>query len=405
MAIEIAFLDHRAPSWAKEIDHLRGRLGAPDNRLLFPPQFLQAVLPKIGGRVALFREAGSLRGAGVLFPRSLQAGRPVYTLRFHRADPGFRPDPAPLTTRVEAALDGAGVVFYDPQVERAYAGTSQGTGPVEIGRPSSAEAKAIPALQQQIWRSAPDYLYPPDIHAPAFGAATSLVARYDNHLVGCLFGFYRFGGGPLPAGWARAQDLRIESQLLGVLPAYRGHSIGFLLKKRQAEVALEAGDEIVHWTADPLQYTNAVLNFGKLRAVAFSFFPDYYPYRNVLNRVPASRLEITWPVGSRRVREVLAGTAAKTARSLPEEEATVVVNEGGQIRRLETDAPTIAVEIPTDWTRLQQEELETARRWRQATDRLLQHYLGADRYAVTGVGQAGDRRYLIAERPGPDWEG
>lgn len=75
---------------------------------------------------------------------------------------------------------------------------------------------------------------------------------------------------------------------MGVLPAYRGLRLGYLLKG-YAEHAVAQGICAIHLQFDPLQYVNAALNFGLLRAVSFTFTPDYYPFRNALNRSPASR--------------------------------------------------------------------------------------------------------------------
>ena len=45
-----------------------------------------------------------------------------------------------------------------------------------------------------------------------------------------------------------------------------------------------------------------------------------------------------------------------------------------------------------------------AQAWREATDSLFQHYLGADdgKYAITDAARDGDRRYLLAQRATPD---
>ena len=52
---------------------------------------------------------------------------------------------------------------------------------------------------------------------------------------------------------------------------------------------------------------------------------------------------------------------------------------------------------------MQRDDLELALRWRETTDRVFAHYLGCDlgRYAVTGVGQDGDARFLLAEQVTP----
>lgn len=60
---------------------------------------------------------------------------------------------------------------------------------------------------------------------------------------------------------------------MGILPQYRGKRIGFWLKLMQAKQAREDGIDIIHWTVDPLQFANAMLNFGLLRGIVFHHPP------------------------------------------------------------------------------------------------------------------------------------
>jgi predicted GNAT superfamily acetyltransferase len=231
------------------------------------------------------------------------------------------------------------------------------------------------------------------------------VARVEGTLGGFLFGFVRFGGTPLPGDWdARyGGDLRLESQTMAVLPAYRGLRIASLLKRVQAREAWAQGIGVIHWTADPLQFPNAALNFGLLRAVAFEFAADLYPFRNDLNRVHASRLSLTWLPGSQRVDDVpLVGAPAEIV-DLGHRPQIAKVNDGHQRIDLDQEAPLIAIETPRDWTALQSDDLAAAQAWRAATDRLLGHYIGsaAGQYVITGVGTEGERRFLLAERVTP----
>ena len=131
-------------------------------------------------------------------------------------------------------------------------------------------------------------------------------------MVGSLFGFFKWDDSGLPQPWAdRFQhDLRIESQSLAVEPDFRGRHIAFHLKRMQAHQALAAGVDLVEWTTDPLLFANAVLNFGKLRAICTHFFPDLIPFRNVLNQLPASRLRMTLLPGTDRVQNALTDPGA-----------------------------------------------------------------------------------------------
>ena len=76
------------------------------------------------------------------------------------------------------------------------------------------------------------------------------------------------------------------------------------------------------------------------------------------------------------------------------------VNEGWQRIDLTATAPLIAIEIPANWTNLQQTHPDEALHWRAATDQLFSHYLGSDpgHYVITDVGVDGEERFLIAQR-------
>lgn len=402
MDVDLVRVESR--QWGAELERIGVELGAGDNPVLFPYHFLYVTLPKIGGMFAIFREGEQRVGVGFLFPRALHAvgiaTQRVYTLRYHRLRHSSAP--SDLVATACAAKLGAPVVFYDPTGPLTYVPTSQITGAVEIGHPSEAEAASMRSLQREVWGSPDEFLYPTDLHSQEFGAGSSLVARVDGVVAGFLFGFYRFDGGPLPQGWEHRLNgaFRLESQTMAVAPAYRGLRIANLLKRAQAEQAWRQGIGIINWTADPLQYPNAALNFGLLRAIAFEFTPNLYPFRNDLNRVHASRFSLTWTVGAKRVHDTpLVGSKA-TIVDLSRQPQILVVNDGWRTARFDGEAPLIAIEIPSDWTALQQNDVGLAQAWRTVTDTLFQRYVGleAGQYVVTGVGTHDERRYLVAER-------
>ncbi|MEZ4730343.1 MAG: hypothetical protein R3E79_24705 [Caldilineaceae bacterium] len=404
--LQIALLDSYASTWRADVDTLYQQLGGGQNPSLLPYHFLQAALPHIGGKVVRVMVGEQLAGVGFALPYNgeLTSTHPTlaYVIRYH-ALPG-----APvvvmdnLQAQLRRHLNSEQLFCYDPTASPMYTPTHQTVGAIDIGRPDGDEAAAIRDVQQRIWGSPPEFLYPVDLHSSTFPLATSLVARVDGALAGFLFGFYKQGGPLLPGDWAThwPSDLRIESQLMGVLPAYRGLRLSYLLKKIQAEQALTQGIGVIHWTVDPLQYTNAALNFGLLRAVCFTFTPDYYPFRNELNRGPASRLSLTWLIGSSRVREIPLFDAQSVVFNLAHQPEIVRVNQGWQYGDLTVDASLIAIEIPANWTKLQQAQPTEALHWRAATDQLLSHYLGSapGKYVITDVGVDGERRFLIAQR-------
>lgn len=403
--MNVTFLDASHPHWSRKLEQAGVLLGAGANPVLFPYHFLYVTLSKIGGKLAFFEEGTTTVGVGFLFPRRLSTGaegvRRTYTLRFHPV-PGHGCDPHLVIAACQQAMPDATFVFYDPQGALSYFRTSELIGVVDIGRPDAAEAAASRAIQRKVWGAPEEFLYPSDIHSAEFAAGTSLVARVDGKVAGFLFGFYAFDGAPLPADWGERYNggFRVESQTLGVLPDYRGLRIASLLKQRQAELAWREGVGIITWTADPLQAPNAALNFGLLKAVAFEFMPDLYPFRNELNRVHASRFSLTWLVGSRRVRDIPVIGARADILDLARRPQIPCANAGCDDARFDLDADVIAIETPADWTALQAHDPMEAQAWRALTDSVFQHYIGLapGQYTITGVGVAEEKRFLIAER-------
>lgn len=401
--MQITLLDPQGPEWNAQLDWIDQHLRIQAQQSLFPHHFLHATLPRIGGQIGAIETEGERVGVAFLFPRQRSTGANlVYTLRYHHLPAHPQPSADELTALASAFLEHTPLHFYDPTAPQYYSPTHQLLGAVDIGRPDAQEAEAVRLLHRQIWGAAPDALYPADIHSIDFAAGTSLVARVEGAPVGFLIGFYKFGGAPLPVDWHErfGGDYRLESQIMGVQPAMRGLHIASLLKQVQAEQAWREGIAIVNWTADPLQYANAALNFGRLRAVAFDFHPDFYPFRNELNRVRASRFGLTWLVGSRRVRENLIPSAKAMVLDLTHHPGIVQVNQNWQHVNLQVSAPMIAIEIPENWTEVQQHDSMAAQQWRAATDTIFSHYVGQrpGQYVITGVAVERVRRFLIGEQ-------
>jgi len=424
-AMYLESIDTHAPTWRAALDTIYQELGGGANPTLLPYHFLQAAFPHIGGKVYrvhiddeaaailfifphLIAEQASLDGLADISPataaneRTPLGAQSGYIARYSVLLKEIPVDFTELQNQLRTKLNTDHVTLYDPTATHPYMASSQSVGLLDIGRPSNSEAAQIRVLQEQIWRSPPEYLYPTDIHSRDFPLGSSLVARVDGNVAGFLFGFYKEQGPPLPLDWQERWHgaMRIESQVMGVLPDYRGLRIGYLLKRIQAQQALTQGIGIIHWTVDPLQYPNAALNFGLLRAVAFNFTPDYYAFRNELNQGPASRFGLTWPIGSARVQAQPLHDARSTVLSLAHHPEIERINNGLRSANFNASAPMLAIEIPANWTKLQRENPEEAEQWRTTTDRLFYHYIGSElgKYVVTDVAVEEERRYLIIQQ-------
>jgi predicted GNAT superfamily acetyltransferase len=398
MSAAWSLADHGAPGWYAEVDALYAALAGAD---VVPAYFVKTTFVRMGGLLATLRDGPLLRAVGLLFPRAFEAGRRVYTLRIHGVGP-LPPDDE-LLAGAAALVAPGGAVLHRRDDALALAPTHHEVGGFDLGAPDGAELLEIRLLHGSIWGVGADETYPEDLHSRTFVPGTSLVARRGAELAGFLLGFHRFG---LPAleglGLPYQLDLGIESQVMGVAPPFRRYGLAATLKREQAQQALARGIDLVHWTADPLQFPNAVLNFAKLRAVAGEFTPAYYPFQNELNRVPASRLGISWLPRSARGREGFA--EAPRGQGLGRFPGCAVLNDGPRRGAAVAGAPHIAMEIPADWTALQRDDPALAAAWRAAADKLLAAHLGyaPGRYVVADAAAEGERRYLVAHRFAPE---
>src|SRR2546428_9421112 len=127
-----------------------------------------------------------------------------------------------------------------------------------------------------------------------------VLGAYDGRkMVGCLFGI---------AGRDKKRQFHY-SHITGVLRTYQKRGVGLLLKKRQRDLVLKEGLDLVKWTFDPLQAGNAFFNIRKLGAIAREYHRDLYGRMpDSLNKSMISdRFEAEWWIRTRRVNNILHG--------------------------------------------------------------------------------------------------
>ena len=156
-----------------------------------------------------------------------------------------------------------------------------------------AEMREVEQLQREIWGVEDLEIYPTLALKPQKEVGAILIGAFaDGRMVGFVFGFPGILDG----------ETIIHSDMLGVLPAYRSHNLGYLLKCAQREAAIALGVKRMTWTFDPLQSRNAHLNFAKLGVIADRYYVDYYgTTSSFLHRYGTDRLWVTWWLQSGRV--------------------------------------------------------------------------------------------------------
>lgn len=195
------------------------------------------------------------------------------------------------------------------------------------------------------------------------------------------------------------------SRMLGVMPGYQDSGIGYTMKLKQREYVLKQGIDLVVWTFDPLQSRNAYLNIEKLGCVIREYSVNIYPGSgSQFNAgLESDRFSPEWWIASRRVKDRIAGRRGSYelgdfAVALETRVTSAGWREPVDVRTRRRER-RISVEIPDDIDALKKDDLDLARRWREATREAFVGYFKKDYvlHGFTAVLEPGRRRsfYLL----------
>lgn len=222
-----------------------------------------------------------------------------------------------------------------------------------------AEMRAVEDLQKEVW-GIPDLDVVPLTHlVAAKEAGGTLIGAFDDELlVGFVYGFPSFEFG------RHAH----HSHMLAVKTEYRNLDLGRRLKLAQREHVIAQGIGLMTWTFDPLQSLNAHFNFNKLGVVANRYLPDFYgdDAASFLHQTGTDRLWVSW--------------------LFPERGSSLVSLDSND---------SVSIEIPGDINSLQQQEPQTALKWREKTRSEFMKAI-QDGYVVVGFKRENDiGKYLL----------
>ena len=226
-----------------------------------------------------------------------------------------------------------------------------------------AQMKALEKLQQDVWGWDDLDTTPLMNFIIMKELGGTLIGAFDaEKVIGFAFGF---------VGWHDGKAV-FHSHMLAVHPSYREHGIGLRLKLAQRTAALERGFEHITWTFDPLQSTNAHLNFHKLGVVSSEYKINFYGNQSSspLHRcIGTDRLWVEWFLESQRVADRLQVKQPPETDFNEEERLIRVGSDGLPVSRSAGDLngrPGV-IEIPESIGLLQRENPDVAVAWRQST--------------------------------------
>lgn len=144
----------------------------------------------------------------------------------------------------------------------------------------------IPIIKSAWGMNTMDQLVKDMIAAMRFHGGLALIAIEDGNTVGMHFSFTG----------RRKGKVYLYSHMTGVLNDRKYSGIGFELKMRQKEWAIENGFDLIAWTYDPLMSLNANFNIHKIGAFARNYQKNFYgEMEDSINYgIPSDRFVAEW---------------------------------------------------------------------------------------------------------------
>lgn len=235
------------------------------------------------------------------------------------------------------------------------------------------EIEQIRELEGKIWGM--ETAVPTHQTSTAIKNGGIMIGAYaGDQLIGFSYGF---------AGYDNGKSY-LCSHMLGIDEAYRSQGIGEMLKRKQREIAIEKGYDMMQWTYDPLETRNAYLNLTKLNGICDTYIENCYgEMRDGLNDgLPSDRFEIHWHLTSPYVVEkhTLNIENPVNLNSITFNQAGLAVFKAHEEQTLTEQFYSVAV--PLDIQGLKVASHELAMDWRLQTRTLFQKLFHAGYAAI-----------------------
>jgi chorismate synthase len=267
--------------------------------------------------------------------------------------------------------------------------------PIEVRELRSPEEySGAEQVQKSAWGMEDIMVTPKEIMiAMATNGGIALGAFKGERMIGMSIAFPGIGG--------RAGRAYLYSHMTGVSREFQSKGVGYLLKMKQREIALDRGFDLAAWTFDPLIARNAHFNFSKLGVISRVYFPDYYgPMKDSINfgwytdRFLAESFLL--PGRSETVQRL----RSTLKRQLREAHVAVKTRDRGDYLEcsdweVNIRNPLTILDMPRDIVQIKKSSMEDAKRWRLATRELFQSYFQAGFTALDLIRRGRDFGYLL----------
>ncbi len=211
-----------------------------------------------------------------------------------------------------------------------------------------------------------------------------------------------------------------HSHMMGILPQYQHHGVGFQLKLAHRHWALKNDIQLITWTFDPLLSANAYLNFHKLGGITRKIYPNFYgemEFSPLYKGVPSDRFVVEWYINTKYVKERITNPVKpetclkryldegyKEVRTRRNEQGFVVPPKLNELPQAPEKG--VILQVPEDSVSLRIADPRLNVEWRHFLRKVFTQFLNIQGYAIidylTLLNEKRNNFYVMARDLKPD---
>ncbi|SMD30826.1 hypothetical protein [Picrophilus oshimae] len=174
-----------------------------------------------------------------------------------------------------------------------------------------------------------------------------IIAKENNEIIGMSFSYPGYRNG----------KTYLYSHMTGVIEDKKRSGIGYMLKMKQRELALNYGYDLIAWTFDPYMALNAYFNIEKLGCLSRTYIDNFYGTMDdgLNNGLPTDRLVCEWYIKDFKKPDYNEYNIINKKSRLGSYEIT----EG-----IEYNYENPAISIPYDFQEIKKNSMEIAMDWK-----------------------------------------
>ncbi|MBZ9535358.1 GNAT family N-acetyltransferase [Cytobacillus oceanisediminis] len=214
------------------------------------------------------------------------------------------------------------------------------------------EIQMVVVFQDLIWGKKNTMPFP-FLVASLHNGGIIIGAFLKKELVGFCYGFPGF----------HQNEVYLVSHMMAVKDKERNAGLGFKMKIKQKELALERGYKKIIWTFDPLESRNAFLNIAKLGGAVKTYYSDHYGIMDdeLNSGLPSDRFLLEWSLKGKSVNNI---PAEEQIQSIVTWEMAADIPVPLFVVSISKKAEFYKVPVPNNIHTIKERDIAIAKKWR-----------------------------------------